>query len=57
MSGIRETWIDEVATAAKAGDQQALVRLYGEGKPIFGDQLPHEWSEVLSAWDSSAVTG
>ncbi len=31
--------------------------LYDEAVALFGSRAPHEWSEVLSAFDASAQTG
>lgn len=51
------TWQDRVEQALLAGDGAALRSLYAEGGELFGEDLGTRWAEVLSAYDSSAVTG
>jgi hypothetical protein len=50
-------WRDRVDAAAEAGNHAALAVLYDEAVALFGSRAPHEWSEVLSAFDASAQTG
>ncbi|MFN8171739.1 MAG: hypothetical protein U0R65_07720 [Candidatus Nanopelagicales bacterium] len=50
-------WHDRVDAAAEAGNHAALAVLYDEAVALFGSRAPHEWSEVLSAFDASAQTG
>lgn len=57
MDADRSTWQDRVEQALLAGDGAALRRLHAEGGELFGEDLGTKWAEVLSAYDSSAVTG
>lgn len=50
-------WRSCVEQAALAQDQAALRTMYDEARALFGDQAPHRWAEVLSAFDALAVTG
>lgn len=57
MDADRSSWRTGVVQALLAGDEAALRALYAEGVRLFGDDLGQVWAEVLSAYDSSAVTG
>jgi hypothetical protein len=50
-------WHEAVATAAVAGDQVALRRLYLEAEELFGADASTTWAEAMSALDASAQTG
>ncbi len=50
-------WREQVEQAALTQDRPALAALYAEAQNLFGDQAPHRWAEVLSAFDALAVTG
>ena len=50
-------WRAEVEAAELAADESALRALFAVAQELFGAQAPHRWAEVLSAYDSSAVTG
>jgi hypothetical protein len=57
MDAVHSTWQGRVEQALLAGDGDALKTLYAEGIELFGEDLGTRWAEVLSAYDSSAVTG
>lgn len=57
MDADRATWQSRVQEALLAGDGVALRMLYAEGVELFGADAGTRWAEVLSAYDSSAVTG
>lgn len=57
MDADRSSWRTGVVQALLAGDEATLRALYAEGVRLFGDDLGQVWAEVLSAYDSSAVTG
>lgn len=57
MDADRSTWQSRVEQALLAGDGAALRTLYAEGTELFGEDLGTTWAGVLSAYDSSAVTG
>lgn len=50
-------WQAEVEAAELAADESALRALFVIAQDLFGAEAPHRWAEVLSAYDSSAVTG
>ena len=50
-------WRDRVEHAVLVGDADALRRLFAEAQELFGEDAGTRWAEVLSAFDSSAVTG
>jgi hypothetical protein len=52
-----DEWTGRVQEAAVAKDGAELRVLFLEAQVLFGDAAGHRWSEVLSAFDSSAVTG
>lgn len=51
------SWREEVARAALASDEDALRRLFSEGKAALGDAAGVEWASALSGLDAKAVTG
>lgn len=57
MDADRATWQGRVEQALLEGDGPALRMLYAEGIELFGEDLGTRWAEVLSAYDSSAITG
>ncbi len=57
MTSPEQAWADQVHHAAMAGDADELRRLFEVGRTLFGDGVSHRWSEALSAFDASAVTG
>ncbi len=57
MDATEAAWRERVEAALLAGDGQALRSLHAEGAVLFGDEAASRWALVLSAFDSSAVTG
>jgi hypothetical protein len=52
-----ETWTQEVQDAAEGFDEARLRILFDIGRRELGDRLDHEWSEALSGFDATAITG
>jgi len=50
-------WRQRVEGAVLAGEADELRHLFAEAQELFGDDAGTRWAEVLSAFDSSAVTG
>jgi hypothetical protein len=50
-------WQERVERAVLASDADALRALFAEAQEVFGDDAGTRWAQVLSAFDSSAVTG
>jgi hypothetical protein len=51
-------WEDAVRRALREGDQDSLGRLFAEAVQAWGRaDASRRWWRVLSAYDSSAVTG
>lgn len=57
VTAAEDEWTTRVQQAAVAKDGAELRVLFLEAQVLFGDAASHRWSEVLSAFDSSAVTG
>jgi hypothetical protein len=52
-----ETWTQEVQDAAEGFDEARLRILFDIGRRELGDRLDNEWSEALSGFDATAITG
>ncbi len=50
-------WEHAVKSAAVAGDQEQLSRLFSIGKHHYGAEIGHIWARLLSALDAGAITG
>lgn len=50
-------WHSEVKRAVLTGDAAELRRLFTQAQELFGEDAGTRWAEILSAFDSSAVTG
>jgi hypothetical protein len=50
-------WGAQVRAAELAADAAELHRLYELGKAEIGPRVDHLWSELLSGFDATAVTG
>lgn len=57
MATEEHSWRDRVEQALLAGDGPALRDLYAEATQVYGADAGERWAQVLSAFDSSAVTG
>jgi hypothetical protein len=52
-----DSWRESVARAALADDEDALRRLFTEGRAALGEAVGVEWASALSGLDGTAVTG
>lgn len=52
-----EQWRTRVEHAVLAGNSASLRDLYAEAVELFGPAAGEHWAEVLSAYDSTAITG
>lgn len=50
-------WRLAVEQAALTNDRASLRTLYAEAVELFGPSAPTHWSQALSAYDASAITG
>ena len=57
VTSAEDEWATRVQDAAIAKDAAVLRVLFLEAQVLFGDRAAHRWSQALSAFDSSAVTG
>lgn len=57
MTWSLETWTQEVQDAAEGFDEARLRVLFDIGRRELGPRLDHEWSEALSGFDATAITG